>query len=155
MPAGDLLVADYQLELNGYLAGAGCDWDNTEVGWSDPTGGEVVSNEVPRSMAAGVVIGFDTSGPIVFTASLWTPRCYDEAEAWELIEELREAWAPSGSTNVELHLQLPGLGHRWLVGRSRGVKPTTERIRQGVAYALATFIGSDGVLHAEGEGGSA
>jgi len=155
MPAGDLIVADYQFELREHLAGDGCDWDNTEQGWSDPTGGEVVGSDAQRTLADGVSAGFDRSGPIVFTASLWTPNCYDDAEAWDLVSELREAWAPSGYADLELHMQLPGLGHCWLLGRPRGVQVDTARIREGVAFAMVTFLGVDGRLHFPDEGGSA
>lgn len=150
MSAGDLLAADRQIELRGYLMGASCDWDNMADGWSDPLGGETVSVEADRALSDGVATGFDRQGAIVFTVGLWTPRCFDEAQAWLLVEELRDTWRASGREKLELHLQLPGLGHRYLVGKPRAPQVTTTNIREGVAFAFCSFLGSDGVLHTPG-----
>lgn len=149
--AGELIISDHQLELAAYLMGDGCDWDNDSQGWSDPTGGVVRFAEVDRAFTAGSVSGFDTDGPILFTAALCTPRCTDEGDAWMLVEELRSVWSASGRSDMELHMQLPGLGHCWLEGRPRGVMQSdVTLIRTGLVRALVAFSGLDGVLHLEG-----
>lgn len=51
---------------------------------------------------------------------------------------MRDVWMPS-PTDLELHLQLPGIGHFYVVGRPRGLGDDFVRLKHGLVAALATF----------------
>lgn len=148
---GDLLTLDYQMQLDSWLGGTGQEWDNILPGWSDPTGAPTVGDVAQLGFSSGGAAGYDRGAPIVFTASMSTAEAnIDEATAWDAIVDLRDAWAPTGNTDKELWLQMPGLGVVYLVGRPRAPEVNIELIRSGVAIAMVTFIGLTGVLHYEG-----
>lgn len=146
---GDLITSDWQMQLNDWTAGGPLDvWHNIPPGWSDPTGGAVISRSVERSLSAGVALGRDTDGPIVFTASLSTAgSLLSPTDAMDALVDLRSVWRASGSTTKELWLQLPGIGLCYLVGRPWAPDVSLELAHRGVVSVMVTFLGATGELY--------
>lgn len=146
---GNLITADWQMQLDTWTGGGSADdWRNVPPGWSDPTGGPVVSRTADRLYSAGVASGRDTDGPIVFTASLSTAEAnLSAADAMDALADLRAVWRASGITDKELWMQLPGLGLCFLVGRPRAPEVSLELAWRGVITVMVSFVGTDGELY--------
>ena len=151
MAAGDLITADWQLELDGYLMGAGQTWDNDEGPWTGVVGLGVRAKDAEYDLADGDVLGTDTNPARLFTAPLIAHKL-TVSDTFQQAEDLEALWSAS-ATNQELHLQLPGLGHRYLVGRPRGAAIDLALVRTGTVRALVTFKAGDPTLYTV-EGGS-
>jgi hypothetical protein len=144
---GELITADWQNQLDDWLSGDGTSWLNVEPGWSDPTGGVVVSQEV-AAYEGGVAVGRDTDGPIVFTASLSTGGALlSPGEAMDALVDLRDVWRASGVDDKELWMRLPNIGNCYLVGRPRAPEVSLADAPRGVITVMVTFVGVDGVLY--------
>lgn len=146
MADGDMLPTTgdcYAAQLGDYLIAddgfGGADWWITELdGFGDQ---DVKTQDMPYALAHGskaTVDLLDTMG-IVFTL-----RCdAGTAGAGELaFKALGEAWFPT-STDVDLHLWVPGRGHCKVTGRPRPVKGTRLFMAKGVWLAVATFEATD------------
>lgn len=146
---GDAITADWQMQLDSWTGGGSADdWRNVPPGWSDPTGGPVVSRTADRLYSAGVASGRDTGGPIVFTASLSTAEAQlSPADAMDALADLRAVWRASGITDKELWMQLPGLGLCYLIGRPRAPEVSLELAWKGVVTVMVSFVGTDGELY--------
>lgn len=136
MPAGDLLTANYQLELRGVLMGYGTDYQIGEggiVGLGLPA---VKVRQVSLDAGDGSYAATDLltariiSVPILVLGS-------DDADAMALFDALNTAWAPGD--DVELHGQLPSWGHWSVVGRPRPVDSDLSELPQGVIEAQYEF----------------
>lgn len=144
MPAGDLITEDWQAELRATLTGKGTLYGFDEQGITG-LGVTVKSSDLPRQHAAGSYRGRDYADDhivtIPYVISVNTGTDAEKAEAagaaWV---DLTELWAPSESTDEELHLQLPGIGHVFFTGRPRGLVDDLRLLRVGVVRALATFF---------------
>lgn len=141
MPAGDLLAADYQVEIRGLLTGDGTDYDLGERGIEGLDELPVDdSGDVPLDEEDGAHLGQDHTGPRTVTVDYLITVPGDPAGAGALyFEDLRPAWAKSTSTDLELHLQLPGFGHLMFTGRPRGLLADLTRQKHGLIRAFATF----------------
>lgn len=145
---GDLITADWQMQLDTWTGGgADDDWVNIPPGWSDPTGGVTVERTAPLSFSDGVAVGYETDGPIVFTASLATAGHLDAADAMDALSDLRLTWRASGITDKELWMQVPGLGLCYLLGRPRAPQVSLTLAPHGHIAVMVTFLGRDGVLY--------
>lgn len=86
-------------------------------------GSQVVAQASPRAMAPGAAVGVDTPGtmPVKLDVEIFTPGDDEDAGAWWLA--LSEAFAAveEGAALRKLWVWLPGIGHRELQGRPRGV----------------------------------
>lgn len=146
MPAGDLVVSDYQLELRGTLMGAGTDYvidvDRGALGGLfDSVVAEV---ETEYLHAAGSYIGDEFEAARTATAAIvilgTTP-----AIASAGMMTMRTTWAPS-TTDQQLWFQVPGVGKKYVVGRPRGIVVDHARVDSGAIPILATFRISDPVI---------
>ena len=145
MPAGDLVVADYHLELRGLLHGPG-----TRFHWTGPWTGlglpPTKTNDVDLQDADGAYPGRDRLSTRVLTFPVgWggtTP-----AAAMNDLRTLADAWSPEASTTIELHAQLPGWGRFFVVGRPRGLIDDLTNLKAGEAVALLTFHALDPTIY--------
>lgn len=146
---GDFITTDWQMQLDDWTAGGPDDvWGNVPPGWSDPTGGPVVSQVTDRTLSDGAAVGFDRGGAIVFTASLSTAGAWITPEAaMDALVDMRDVWRASATTDKELWLQLPGIGLCYLVGRPRAPEVSLSLAHKGVITAMVTFLGSTGELY--------
>lgn len=141
MAAGDLLSADWQLELRTSLFGAGQTWDNSTGGWTGLGGTATKTQDVSLDQTDGEIAGTDRRGPRLLTFPLETGGS-SPATAMADLSDLLDAWAPS-TTDVELHLRLPGWGHFMVAGRPRGAAEDLSLVHAGIVKVLATFYCPD------------
>jgi len=140
MAAGDLLPTSgevYAAELRLYLMADGEDFAIT--GLSGLSGVRVKSRDTKLNAAAGAVGSSDFAEEWPLIINL---RCATgSASTAELaLVDLAEAWAPS-TTDIELHLWVPGLEHIKVTGRPRDLDPDRVRpMASGIIKAQATFM---------------
>lgn len=147
MPAGDLIDADWQMECQGYLIGAGTIWGNDSAGWTGIFGATVKTQDTPLPLAPGAVAATDSPDVRVITAAVTTAHSSNTvAECIEAMQDLEDAFAAS-PVDVELHLRLDGLGHVYFVGRPRGVVFDVSRLALGEASALCQFVALDPIAY--------
>jgi len=140
MAAGDLLPTSgevYAAELRLYLMAEAEDFAIT--GMSGLSGVRVKSRDTKLNAAAGAVASSDFAEEWPLIINL---RCATgSASTAELaLVDLAEAWAPS-TTDIELHLWVPGLEHIKVTGRPRDLDPDRVRpMASGIIKAQATFM---------------
>ena len=142
MPAGDLVVADYQAELRGVLMGVG-----TVYGIGPrPASIEGLGNPQPKTTdldlahADGAYGGHDKRGVRVITVPI-VIRQTSAALAMTSLETLMTAWDVA-TADIPLYFRLPGWGKRYVNGRPRGLDadiPTELKKRFAIA-CLGTFV---------------
>lgn len=149
MPAGDLITADYQFELDGVLYGAGAStWDNDEMPWTGFFGLEVRDQDTELNLVDGGVAASDTNPSRVVTMPISTARALlTPEEAFAAADALEVAWSADG--DKELHFQLGG-SHQYLLGRARGASIDVSLVAQGVVRALVKFKANDPTKQAVG-----
>lgn len=141
MPAGDLVTDDYHLEVQGLLHGP-----TTRFHWTGPWTGLGLpapkTNDVDLDDADGSYPGRDrlTSRVLTFPVGFGgtTP-----AAVMDDLRTLSEAWTTVAVGQVELHAQLPGWGHFYVVGRPRGLVEDLTNLKGGEGLALLTFHALD------------
>lgn len=141
MPAGDLLTADYQAELQGLLIGAGTQLEIIPPGITGLAKPAPKTADVPLDEAPGSYGSPDQPADRPITIS-FAINGTDAADAMGLLDDVNDAWAETAA-DVELHLQLPGWGHVFYEGRPRGVLEVLEHLHTGVIYCLGTFVALD------------
>lgn len=137
MPAGDLLVADYQAELRATLTGAGTVYEIDEDGISGLGVPGAKTADVDLGHSAGAYLGRDYTGMRVITIP-YLVHADTAALAWSQFQTLSTVWA-SSETDVPLHLRLPGAVRLSCNGRPRGLADDLSLLGVGVVRALATF----------------
>lgn len=144
MPAGDLVVADFQVELNLVLMGAGT---NYELGPGPITGlgqppakvQDVTLSHEPGAYGAKEFTDVRTlSIPLLIHGT-------DPADAMTNFATVSAAWAAS-ETDVELWIQLPGFGKFHVVGRPREFADDLTNLKSSEIAALGTFVALDPTL---------
>jgi hypothetical protein len=146
VPAGDLIAEDWQVEIRALLTGEGTDFELGEegIGGLDDL---VEGKDTGLGHADGVYLGRDYNEPRTLTFPYEITKPGDPSMAGSLYwGTLRPAWAKSEATNLELHFQLPGIGHLMAVGRPRGLMPDLRLQKHGLIRALATFYCGDPTL---------
>lgn len=142
MAAGDLITADWQLELRAVLMGA------TSVYQLDDRTGITGLGEPPAKTADtdlahadGAYGSRDYRSTRIITVGLFIHRA-TPALAMTSLATLKAAWAPA-TTDIPLHLRLPGLGHVSLTGRPRELDVSITRLKFGRVDCLGTFVALD------------
>lgn len=148
MPAGDLItVTDdrYEVELRGWLAGA----KGTTDWWVRDLAGygevEVVDQDVPnQGPVDGTTPTVDRVAPPLIVITLLCSEV--DAAGAEPTKAAVQAAFTAGATE-ELHLNVPGDGHVYLVGRARGVKFQRTNVGVGQLIATAQFLATDPTIY--------
>lgn len=143
MPAGDLVVSDYQLELRTTLMGYGSNYriDHQRAQSYTPLGDQGVKNQdVELVHDDGAYAGQELLGTLSFTFPLYFQGT--AANAALAIQTMRTVWAPS-STDLPLYHQIPGVGKFYVNGRPRGVNVDSRDIEFGTVRFLAFFVAHD------------
>lgn len=118
MPAGDLVVSDYQFEIRSTLLGYGTDYEMERPG-PQGLGNRVKDQDVDLRHDDGSYAGTDRLESRVLTIPIEIAGTASAAGA--AFKTLNDTtWAPS-ATDLQLHMQLPGLGKFSVYGRPRGV----------------------------------
>lgn len=148
MPPGDLITDDYQAELNGVLMGAGTNYDFGPAGISGLLG-------IPKAKTADVDFDHkDGSRPSPDFMGVRTVLLHlnvegiDPEDAFANFALLAIAWEPQGdSALVELHVQLPGIGHVYLNGRPSSLEEDVAAMKSGHLTAIGEFRALDPRRH--------
>ena len=142
------VTADWQVELNGLLTGTGTVYrlgpDRISGLFGVPP---AKTRDVDLVGQDGAIGSADFMGPrIVIVAYVIVTA--DVGAALSACSTLSAAWEP-GASDIQLHVQLPGLGHKYLVGRPRGLEVvmSDRRLLGGVLPAMGEFHALDPTLH--------
>lgn len=143
MPAGDLLTANYQAELQGLLIGVGTQFEIIPPGISGLGVPPPKTADVPLDEAPGSYGSPDQPDKRVITIP-FAIKGADDGDAMDLFDDAIAAWTPTAA-DVELHLQLPGSswGHVVYEGRPRGLVEVAEHLHTGTIYCFGTFEALD------------
>ena len=144
MPAGDLITADYQVELRGLLMGDGTDYAmDVEAGavrgFYDAEGAHA---ETEYLHAAGSFVGEVREAARTVSVALVVGGPTPEVCATAL-SRLRAAWAPVGTAAEQLHVRIPGLGKRYVVGWPLGIVADVSYLASMEVPVLCSFRASD------------
>ena len=135
MAAGDLVVADWQVELRSTLMGRTTVYKLVGLdGLGEPP---VRSRDVELFGTDGSYGSPDYRGPRVILVTLQLVQT-SSANAFTSLTSLRTAWAPS-TTDIPLYFRVPGWGKVHVDGRPRGLEAELDVRR--VAANNITCIG--------------
>lgn len=142
MPAGDLLsgdAADWQAELNGVLMGDLTDYKFGELGIEGLGVPAAKSNDTDLVGQDGAYAAPDFMGVRALLIHLTVgATALNAADGFAQLATLNPAWEPV-TADVELHLQLPGLGHIKFVGRPRGLEAVATNVLKGEIDLIGDF----------------
>lgn len=150
MPVGDQIVAAGAgvwplAEIRTLLTGETTDFQILPTGIRGLGIGSVKTADVQLDHADGAYGSPDYQGVRIITIP-YTIGGGTPADAMDNLTLLLVAWAPSTS-DIELHLQLPGWGHVYVTGRPRGVDEDLIHLKSGEIGALATFHALDPTIN--------
>lgn len=128
------------VEIEGLLTGVGTPFTITPPGIGGLLARRVKAADVSLDGADGAYgsIDFEDVKVITVPYEIGTQETLTQAEALLAFLELGEAWAPQ-AVDIELHIQLPGIGHVYVVGRPRGLDDDLADVESGVCAGFATF----------------
>lgn len=139
MPAGDLVVADWQVELRATLMGATTIY---RLAMGGGFGGLGVpgakTTDLDLTDRDGAYGGRDRSGVRTITVPL-VIRTAVAATALVGLEQMNTTWAPS-TIDIPLYGRLPGWGRFSVNGRPRGLDVDLKDMQFGIVRCLATFV---------------
>lgn len=141
MPAGDLVVADWQLELRTTLMGATTDYviDKDAGGVGGLLDVSVAMSETEYAHADGAFAGDAFSAARTATVPL-------VLDGFTALTAMQAVWAPS-LTDLPLHFQLPDIGKRYVNGRPLGLVADLTMAAGGTIRVLASFRITDPTIY--------
>lgn len=147
MAAGDLVVADWQVELRTTLMGAttAIEIDRTRGGISGLFDEAVELPESAYVHAPGSFIGMAREGARTATFALEITGT--ATTALTALETMRTVWK-AGTAVEPLHFRVPGYGKSYVNGWPAGVIADTTTMDFGVISLLATFRITDPTIYA-------
>lgn len=148
MPAGDLVVSDYQFEIRTTLFGFGTDTNLDADGGLGIRGlgvPDIKTADTPYLHADGSFAGEDYLASRVLSIAFKIVKPTETA-AWAALAAASTAWAPS-TTDIPLWFQVPGFGKRYVNGRPRGLVENPSLARRGIIPILCTFFCPDPTIH--------
>lgn len=146
MAAGDLVVADYTLEIRLTLMGEGT---NYALG---PYGQPIAGLGVPQPKTADVELWHedgaygspDYLSPRVISIPFELGGTPSQVGGW--VKDMNTAWAVS-TTDIPLYMQLPGFGKFYVNGRPRGFDADLTNLQFGIVTGDAIFVALDPTIH--------
>lgn len=136
MPAGDLIVDDYQVEWDATLHGRGTPYGIGKPGITGLGVPATKTTDVNLDGAPGAYGGRDYPGVRVITIPFHIEA--EPAAAGIHFRNLATLWVPTPDDR-ELHIRLPGFGHIKVSGRPRGFFDDLSLMSIGIIEAFATF----------------
>lgn len=133
--------ADWQASLSGLLMGASTPYQFGEEfidGLGNP---KPKTNDVELHGREGSVGGPDYRGPRIFIFHLEILED-GPANAMDALTLLKAAWLPTASP-IELHIQLPGMGHYFWTGFPDTVEANVKQLKNGRIQCICTFRALD------------
>lgn len=141
MPAGALVVADWQLELRTTLMGATTDYviDKDAGGIGGLLDVAVQMPETDYAHAAGSFAGDGFAAARTATVPL-------VLTGFAALSTMQTVWAPSTS-DLSLTFQLPNIGKRYVNGRPLGLVADVSQAAHGSIRMLASFRITDPTIY--------
>lgn len=147
---GDLLVADWNVEIRGTLLGPGTVW---RIGGLDSWSGRSVrSDDTPRGASHGSVLGRDLINSDARILRVNTGNGRGTVTVAELVtrrDQLRKLWATE-SVDVAIAYQL-GSQKRLRYGRTRAIDIDESNLAVGHMTATCEFVDGDGIEYSATE----
>lgn len=139
MPAGDLVTADWHVELRGLLHGPGTVYVVDRGRGAIKGLGTPVpkSADVERDGDVGAYGAGDLAGIRLVTCAFLI-KAASAAAAMNALSSLNTAWAPS-SVEIPLYLRMAGWGKFHVDGYPRGVADDVSLVELGIISVLARF----------------
>lgn len=136
---------DYQASIDGFLMGTGTAYlfgTNGIDGLGNPP---TKTADVPLDGSDGIYASPDymDARPLLLHIEILEDTATD---AFTNLAALAAAWSPT-TTDVELHIQLPGFGHVYYTGRPRGLDDHCEDAPNGRIWCEAEFLATDPQAH--------
>lgn len=141
MAAGDLVVADWQLELRTTLMGATTDYviDRDAGG----VGGLLdVAVKMPETDYAHADGSFAAEG-YQAARTITVPLVLDGFAA---LSTMQTVWAPS-TTDLPLYFRIPDIGKKYVNGRPLGLVADTALAAMGAIRVLCSFRATDPTIY--------
>ena len=143
MPAGDLVVADWTLELRTTLMGDGT---NYALGPAEQV--NIGGLGVPAPKTADVDLYHedgaygspDYMGVRIIDVPFLLLGTPAQVGGW--VKDLHTVWAPS-TTDIPLYMQLPGFGKFYVNGRPRGFDADLTNLQFGQVKGVGYFTALD------------
>lgn len=150
MPAGDLVVADYQLELRTTLMGYGTDIaiDRNRGGIAGLLDEIIKIAETDYAHADGAFIGESYTGPRTATFALRIDAA-TPAAAGAALETMRTTWT-AATEEQALYFQLPGVGKSYVLGWPLGIVADYTMPALSTVPFLASFRITDPTIYDAG-----
>jgi hypothetical protein len=146
MPAGDLVIDDFQLELDGLLMGRDTSYrlDKSRGGMDGLI--DVVVKQVKTEYAHQDGAHIGEAHEASRTAVIWLLIRNTASGAGTDSIALRAAWEPQ-STDVPLYWRLPGWGKRYVNGRPGGARFFPALAIHGLIPVMCTFEITDPAIY--------
>jgi hypothetical protein len=138
--------ADYQASISGLLMGAGTAYEFGTAGISGLGNPKAKTADVPLDMADGAFGAPDYLDVRTLLLHLEIMEA-DAGAAFDALATLATAWRPT-TADIDLHIQLPGWGHIYYVGRPRSLDDDCTLVRSGLITAIGEFVALDPIAHA-------
>lgn len=149
MAAGDLVVADYQLELRALLMGATTIYEVDIAGLKGLGSPAAKTADTPLDGRDGSIGAPDfldvrvITIPVVILGA--TP-----ADAFDGLAALNTAFAPTADgVDLPLYFQVPGWGKVFVNGRPRSLEDDTSQAKNSVIKALGRFDALDPTVYSD------
>ena len=146
MPAGDLVVNDWEIELRATLMGGSTVYaiDRARGAIGGLFDVVVKQPETDYAHAAGAFVGDSFAAARTLTVALELGGT--AVEAGDGVEVMQTTWAPS-STDLPLYFKVPGFGKRYVNGRPAGLVVDYKNADFGLIPMLASFRITDPTIY--------
>lgn len=148
MAAGDLVTADYQIELRTTLMGAATDYpiSRNRGSISGLIDVSVKQAETPFAHADGSFVGGQAYQEARTATFSLLVQGDTESDVGDNLETMRTVWAPA-SAALPLYFQLPGFGKRYVNGWPLGFVPDMDNMKFKIVPILASFRITDPTIY--------
>lgn len=136
---------DYQASIDGFLMGTGTAYVFGTGGIDGLGNPPAKTADVPLDGTDGIYASPDYMDARTLLMHLEILEDTD-AEAFDALKLLKIAWFPV-TADVELHIQLPGWGHIYYIGRPRALDDHCEDAPNGRIWCEAEFLATDPHAH--------
>lgn len=147
MPAGDLVVADWTLELRATLMGDGTNYEidrrRGAIGGLLDSVVKQPESEFAHADGSFAADGFNAARTATFALVVFgaTPTAVGDN-----LETMLTVWGPS-TTDLPLYFQVPGFGKRYVNGRPLGLEVDYSTPDFGLIPILASFRITDPTIY--------
>jgi len=134
------LTQEFQVGIGALVLGHGSTNDEVSIVKVSGLGPQVASQTAQRTLTGGALVGVDVNASMNVEVDLEIFCVGDPDAAGQWWVDLSDAFDAVSSGTESLYIWLPGIGHRELVGRPRGLSDDGfESLPYGLIYVTARF----------------